>query len=312
MSWLLVVTLVLSSFPMGEGVKAEGDGKKTNTSSVSENEVAELVAPDSDSDYLPVEDITGDHMVVTEGKESGTYELTAYDDTVKIKNEDGEFVPVDATLEARQDGFSPKSTQLPVSFERALRSGSPFLEVGEDSSRIAFTLKGLQYEEGLVAPKDVQTLIRDNQVWHRNVFPNVDLRHITLNDEVKEDLIFNQSAELPKEIIYEFNTLLTPVLKENQILFYDKDALVLTMPVPEMQDSAIDEKSGLPARSFDVVYELTELADASYELKVVPDQEWLNDPARVYPIYVDPTLARDATLDTFVSSKNPTTNMNKF
>lgn len=312
LSWLLVVTLVLSSFPMGEGVKAEGDGKNTNTSSGNEKEVAELVAPDSDSDYLPVEDITGDHMVVTEGKESGTYELTAYDDTIKIKNVDGEFVPIDTTLEARQDGFSPKSTQLPISFERALRSGSPFLEVGEDSSSIAFTLKGLQYEEGLVAPKDVQTLIRDNQVWHRNVFPNVDLRHITFNDEVKEDLIFNQSAELPKEIIYEFNTLLTPVLKENQILFYEKDAHVLTMPVPEMQDSAIDEKSGLPARSFDVVYELNALADASYELKVVPDQEWLNDPARVYPIYIDPTLARDATLDTFVSSKNPTTNMNKF
>ncbi|TCI59112.1 DNRLRE domain-containing protein [Exiguobacterium sp. SH0S2] len=312
LSWFLVVTLVLSSFPMGEGVKAEENERKASTSSTNEEQNAELVAPDSEPDYLPVEDITGDHVVVTEGNEPGTYELTAYDDTVKIKNADGEIVPVDATLESTQGGFSPKSTNLPVSFDRALRSETPFLEVGEDSTSIAFTLKGLQYEEGLVAPKETQTLVRENQVWHRNVFPNVDLRHIALNDEVKEDLIFNQSAQLPKEIIYEFNTSLKPVLKDNQILFYEEDALVITMPVPEMQDSAIDEKSGLPARSFDIAYELTEVNGTSYELKIVPDQEWLNDPARVYPIYVDPTLARDATLDTFVSSKNPTTNMNKF
>lgn len=41
LSWLLVVTLVLSSFPMGEGVKAEDNSKKeskTETTSASESE----------------------------------------------------------------------------------------------------------------------------------------------------------------------------------------------------------------------------------------------------------------------------------
>lgn len=317
LSWLLVVTLVLSSFPMGEGVKAEGDSKKepeSATTSANENEQdnKELVVPESEQDYLPVEDITGDHMIVSEGNEPGTYELSAYDDIIKIKNAEGEVVPVDSNLELTQEGFSPKATALPVSFDQTLQSETPFLKVGDESTTVSFTLKGLKYQEGFLPPNETQALVRENQIWHRNVFPNVDLRHITLNDEVKEDLIFNQSSQLPLEIVYEFSTQLTPSLKDNQVIFYEGDDIVMTMPVPEMQDSAVDEKSGLPSRSFDINYELNEISESEYELKVVPNQEWLQDPNRVYPIYVDPTLARNATLDTFVSSKNPTTNMNKF
>lgn len=317
LSWLLVVTLVLSSFPMGEGVKAEGDSKKesqSETTSASENEQdnKELVAPESEQEYLPVEDITGDHMIVSEGNEPGTYELSAYDDIIKIKNADGEVVPVDSNLELTQEGFSPKATALPVSFEQTLQSETPFLKVGDESTTVSFTLKGIKYQEGFLPPNKTQALVRENQIWHRNVFPNVDLRHITLNDEVKEDLIFNQFSKLPLEIVYEFSTQLKPSLKDNQVVFYEGDNIVMTMPVPEMQDSAVDEKSGLPSRSLDINYELNEISESEYELKVVPNQEWLQDPSRVYPIYVDPTLARNATLDTFVSSKNPTTNMNKF
>lgn len=317
LSWLLVVTLVLSSFPMGEGVKAEGDSKKeleSATTSASENEQdnKELVAPESEEAYLPVEKITGEDVIVSEGNEPGTYDLEAYDDAARVTNNNGELVPIDSNLERTENGFSPKATALPVNFDSSLQSESPFLMVGEDASTVSFTLKGLKYEDGFLKPKETQTLVRDNQVWHQDVFPNTDLRHIALNDEVKEDLIFNQSAELPLEIIYEFKTGLKPVLKDNQITFYQGENIVMTMPVPEMQDSEVDEKSGLPNRSLNIKYELNQNSETEYELKIVPDQTWLQDPTRVYPIYVDPTLARNATLDTFVSSKYPTTNMNKY
>ncbi|WP_269318441.1 DNRLRE domain-containing protein, partial [Exiguobacterium sp. KJ 601] len=309
LSWILVLTLILSSFPMGEGVvKAEG----TTSSSSDNDEQTELDAPESETDYLPVEDITGDHMIVTEGKETGSYELTAFDDDIKVKTNEGQVLPIDSTLELKEDSFSPKATSLPVSFEKILSSDSPFLQVGDKDAEVMFTLKGITFKDGFLTPKDTATTVQGNQVWHRDVFPGVDIRHVTLSDEVKEDVILHDVSSLPQDIVYEFKTKLDPQLDNNQVSFFNDGQLVLTMPVPEMQDSAVDEKSGLPSRSLDIKYELVSTGEDTYELKVVPSQEWLQDPSRVYPIYVDPTLARDATLDTFVSSKNPTSNMNKF
>lgn len=320
--WLLLFALIISSFPMGEGVKAETNQKEeteqsketsvSEKSTVKEESPIELEAPTAEEDYLPVENIPGKHVNVSEGGQPGTYELTAYDDAVKIETKDGAVVPIDSTLRATENGYTTKATNLPVNFESAVQEDKPFLRVGEEKKDVTFTLKGLKYGEEMVAPTPTPATVRENQVWHKGVFPHVDLRHIALNDEVKEDLIIHQPSAVPTEIIYTFETALKPVLKGNEIIFYENDKEVMTMPVPEMQDSAIDEKSGLPARSQDLTYQLDTLEGSNYQLTVKPDQEWLQDPARKYPLYIDPTLARDATLDTFVSSKNPTSNMDKF
>ncbi len=314
LSVLLTISLVLSNFPMGNGVQAEGNDLESGESITvnTEGSNQELIAPEAEEDYLPIENITGEHVIVTEGKEKGTYELTAFDDAIKIKKADGKTVPLDPNLERTEDGYSPKATSLPLTFESSLESDSPFIRVGQGESTVSFTLKGLLYEDELVMPSETPTVTNENQVWHKEVFPNVDLRHITLNDEVKEDIIFYEQSALPREVIYEFKTELRPELNDNQVFFYRDDTLSFTMPVPEMQDSSINEKSGLPGRSLDVQYELVQQGGDTYELKVVPDQDWLKDPSRKYPIYLDPTLIRNVGLDTFVSSKFPTSNMNKF
>jgi RHS repeat-associated protein len=313
---ILIFTLMVSTFPMGNGVQAEGNNPKNTESetinSKKEEQNQELIAPDTDVDYLPVEDITGEDVIVTEGREKGTYELTAFDDAVKVKQPDGTTVPLNPNLTRTEDGYSPKATNLPLVFDDSIQSDSPFVKIGQEGSTVAFTLKGLRYNNEILTPKETPTITNENQVWHKGVFPNVDLRHITLNDEVKEDIIFYEQSALPQEVIYEFKTELRPELENNKVLFYKDETLSFTMPVPEMQDSSINEKSGLPNRSLDVQYELIQKEENTFELKVIPDQEWLNDSSRKYPIYLDPTLVRNVGLDTFVSSKYPTSNMNKF
>ncbi|MCE5190684.1 MAG: DNRLRE domain-containing protein [Actinomycetia bacterium] len=85
---------------------------------------------------------------------------------------------------------------------------------------------------------------------------------------------------------------------------------VFTMPRPFMEDSSA-EASGA-AVSEDVHYEL-KAQNLDWRLDVVADRDWLMDPARIYPVKIDPTTYVDQKFlsylgDTYVSDAYPTTN----
>jgi hypothetical protein len=71
-----------------------------------------------------------------------------------------------------------------------------------------------------------------------------------------------------------------------------------------MVDSAA-ERDGDGARSDAVAYRL-EQRGAEQVVIVEADPAWLADPARIYPVYIDPTTTTyGTTLDTFISSGYP-------
>ncbi|WP_432419261.1 DNRLRE domain-containing protein [Geobacillus icigianus] len=74
-----------------------------------------------------------------------------------------------------------------------------------------------------------------------------------------------------------------------------------------MVDSHVDEHSGEAQRSENVSYELQK-DDEGYILTVKADPEWLKDPKRVYPVYIDPSTSVQVSADAFVMSAYPTTN----
>ncbi|WP_183250023.1 DNRLRE domain-containing protein, partial [Anoxybacillus tengchongensis] len=74
-----------------------------------------------------------------------------------------------------------------------------------------------------------------------------------------------------------------------------------------MVDSNIDEHSGEAQRSEHVTYELQQ-DDQGYILTVKADPQWLKDPKRVYPVYIDPSTSVAIAADAFVMSAYPTTN----
>ncbi|MET3196048.1 DNRLRE domain-containing protein [Bacillus sp. OAE603] len=51
-----------------------------------------------------------------------------------------------------------------------------------------------------------------------------------------------------------------------------------------------------------------EKVDNGYNLVVDADSNWLKDPSRKFPVFIDPTTSISITTDTFVSSANPNTN----
>lgn len=74
-----------------------------------------------------------------------------------------------------------------------------------------------------------------------------------------------------------------------------------------MTDSNYDEGSGEPQSSNSVTYELIKI-EGGYNLIVEADSNWLKDPKRKYPVYIDPSTSIEISTDTFVSCANHDTN----
>ena len=65
--------------------------------------------------------------------------------------------------------------------------------------------------------------------------------------------------------------------------------VIFSMPIPVMWDSSGVEGEREPADA-NIPFEVVKVADGTYELTLRPSAQWLSDAARVYPVYVDPTL----------------------
>ncbi|WP_243407460.1 DNRLRE domain-containing protein [Frankia canadensis] len=78
-------------------------------------------------------------------------------------------------------------------------------------------------------------------------------------------------------------------------------------PAPLMWDSHVDPRAKLPdhTRGVDAALEGTSAAPT---LALKPDKGWLTDPARQYPVTIDPAATLADNLDTDVNDANPTTN----
>lgn len=83
-------------------------------------------------------------------------------------------------------------------------------------------------------------------------------------------------------------------------------AQVAYAPAPEMYDSTATDP-GAPAAAVPVGSQLVGEGTAA-ALVLTPDQGWLTDPARTYPVTVDPATTLTTDLDTYVDSGNPDTN----
>lgn len=87
-------------------------------------------------------------------------------------------------------------------------------------------------------------------------------------------------------------------------------AVVSRVRAPQAWDARTDETSGDPASVAEVALTVEE-TDAGGVLVVTPDQEWVKDPERQFPITIDPTYASGsarATGDRHVSKASPNTN----
>lgn len=205
---------------------------------------------------------------------------------------------VDGKDEENNDTLENKDNSYKVEIAKNT-SSSKLVQVQKDGYEVSWNLEGAQKTHSAVKPKDQTALnaLSDNEkkrtlpklsstIDFIDIYPNIDLQYEVNPRDIKENIILKEIVDNPL-FIFNINTkgLIPKLLKDNSIGFYDTNNLekvVFSMDAPYMYD-ALNEVSN--------EIQLTlEPAGKGYRLTVLPNNEWLSSPDRVFPIVIDPTL----------------------
>lgn len=311
-TWVILI-LVLNSLLLHQTKINAQDEEQTNSEKTKLETATNILSPiDNESMSTPLD---GENFSITRDNKNSEYKMSSYENQFQTDTATNEWARVNTTLkENGTEGIEPISTDIGITFDNQLTSQNEMLVVNDSfDNSVSFTFKGMMKNNKLKNSNAVYADTNRNTIVYKEIFPNIDLRHIVLNKEVKEDVILNQNFEQFDSFVYQINTELKAVLNdEGEIQFFDsKDELAFTMPAPLMSDSSIDSKSGISQTSKDIKYSLIR-NNKGYELQLIPNFEWINDKNRVFPLYLDPSISKEVSKDTFVSSAEPSKNFNKF
>jgi RHS repeat-associated protein len=161
--------------------------------------------------------------------------------------------------------------------------GRPVVRIGTEGAAITLVAVG-------ASPQDART--SGAQLTYANAYPGADLRYIVDNERVKEEIVLTGAPAMVAAATYTFDLSLEGLAatKRADGVIEFKDAsgkLIATMPAPFMMDS--NGQSPERAYSPAVTVTLTALGGGKLRLTLAPDLQWLQDPARVYPVVIDPT-----------------------
>lgn len=308
LSGLIASIMVFSSIPQ-TFVHANSDNKEQPEKNVQSNNV-----PDTNN----LDELENERTAFTKTfkDENGKFYKEIYAEPIHTK-QDGLYEEIDNSISVDQNNQSvveTENTALSAEFPKNIQKEKSII-FKKGKHRVEFELTSANKENQQLKPNALsKTILDDNKVQYNDIYPEIDLRHITFNEEVKEDWIIKKYTGI-NQFSYTLKTALNPILqKDGSISFFEKndsDNPVFVLPAPEMMDSNINEKKGEGTYSNQVKYLLNENNDKSYNLTLDIDKEWLSSSNRVFPVYVDPTVSIDALGDAYISSKAPTTNFDE-
>ncbi|WP_306356773.1 MULTISPECIES: PA14 domain-containing protein [unclassified Nocardia] len=145
---------------------------------------------------------------------------------------------------------------------------------------------------GLVGADTSQRSVVDSVAWYRDVLPGVDLTYEVTEGAVKE-LLFVKTADAVGNGQWTFHLdtgTWTPSTDGQTVEIADAAGqVVAVLPPITVWDSAGADDDGASTARTGGSYTLTADGDA-WLLTVAVDLDWLTDPARVFPVVVDPTF----------------------
>jgi hypothetical protein len=238
----------------------------------------------------------------TFGNPDGTFTTRSYGSPVNWKDPSGAWQVIDTSLASRSDGrLHNKSGPFDVSFAGS-SSGSDIATVSKDGVSASFG-----------APDGASSrsaATSGSQVQFGNVLPGVDLQYQVSSDQsVKEQVVLHSPPAATGDLTYRFPLHLNGLTPRQETdggvgLYNAAGTKVLGIPAGAMTDSNVDPHSGNAARA-PVQISLDQTSSSS-AVVVHADGTWLRDPARVYPVSIDPTIQPGYSYwagDTFVSTR---------
>jgi RHS repeat-associated protein len=206
---------------------------------------------------------------------------------VNVEAGDGKWVPIETEVAADPlIGGRVDRHPLGPRFARTADAGT-LVSVRRNGVTLGFSLEGAA---GVNAQRD------GAKVTYPDALPGIDLEYLVAMGEVKEQLVLHRAPGAPGAtgaIAWRFPMTVQggrPTMgNDGAITVADgSGAAQIVIPAPVMWDSSAVEGQQEPAE-VPVGIRLIEAGDG-WVVELAPDQEWLADPARVYPVIVDPPL----------------------
>ncbi|MCR2033420.1 DNRLRE domain-containing protein [Anaerofustis stercorihominis] len=262
--------------------------------------------------------------------EDGSRTIDMYTDNVREKDENGEYVDYDSSIETLPQKRSRSASDykyknvsgvtdvmLPSDF-----ADNKLISVSKDGKdqvtfRPIFEKEADSNEtKGELQKENVTDIYEGNEEKNTKIIygtddKNVKLEYIPLDNGIKENIILNKKPDNNK-FYYELTCKgMVPTIPEvGGVLFNDKisgeeKGAIL---VPYMTDSS---EGG--AYSEDLHYSLEEIdkENDKYKLILTVSRDYLDDDNRIYPVIIDPTYtakSTDGVKDVYIESGYPTSN----
>ena len=268
----------------------------------------------------------GSRTVVARDEFSTTYEgsgdskVSAVSATpLNMKDDDGAWVPIQTDLATTgpwswlgQGGAEVEQHPLKPEFAE-YADDAKLLTMTRGDHAITF---GLDKAAHKVLERDLSPWSEEkNHLEYKDVFENVDLTYDVDTAGVKELFRIGKMLTEDPSWTWVVNApgLTVRTDERGGVAFADAAGTdVFHVPAPTMWDSSdVEDKKAAAVAS--VKLSVAKAGD-TYRLKITPDPAWLNDAARVYPVFVDPTTSsamNDAEL-AFKSNGPTNTNLGVF
>ena len=217
----------------------------------------------------------------------GTISVAVYGTPVHYEK-DGKFESIDNTLVIKGLSYVPKRNNLDVMFS-PLASSNRTLIIKNKDKTLSWGLEGSNKASGRVknnsslSNKDEFTIEKlSSRITYESVLPSVDLEYEIISDYVKESIIINNQEGLRKEYVYniEIDDLKVVQDSKNKIKLIDFNSkeTIFIIEAPYMYDEVGEYSNDIS------------LIIKDNKLIVIPDEKWINDKDRVYPVVIDPKI----------------------
>lgn len=230
------------------------------------------------------------------GDQPGQLRTEFHDGPVHFQDAQGRWADIDDTLVVSKDGRRHnKSNAFDLSVAATSTDGAVARLAVDDKRSVGFSLDG--------AAK-VTAKTDSKSVTYPKVRKDTDVRLTSRPTGVKEDLVLASRAA-PDRFVFplELKGLSASLNEAGDVIYRDEaGAERARTPHGFMTDANIDPRSDEAPMSLGVTYALIPWGNGT-ALEVRLDRAWLDDPARVYPVTVDPQLVAWAgNDDTYVMS----------
>ncbi|MBV9790740.1 MAG: DNRLRE domain-containing protein, partial [Chloroflexi bacterium] len=234
----------------------------------------------------------------------GHWETHVYAEPVNYRQPDGSWVPfrplLRPTIGARAGstaGYEPDGTNLDVQF------AAPTAAVGIAATSSLVHLRQGELQIGFT-PRDAtltNASVQGAAIIYADAFPHADLRYTVTGPSIKEEVIFAQAPAADFALIFDLRVQGGRLRQQGQaVVVLDGEG----HPQFEIAAPFLVDANGVISTQVQV--ELQPGNAGTPTLRYTPDPAWLTDPARAYPVILDPTIGPITPAgDTYVAENPP-------